>query len=231
MCDECNDHLSGRVLSVLRCQNLDCQSLLAEAPSVLDFLGPDSHKHFTSILEALDELAIPYQLNPFFAGPSGFSKTNFAIGLKTKNGNRVIGEGGHHDQLMHGIVGKPLTSFGFVGSLSTVRQILEEQKVLPTRDVKNDVFLVPLGELASKKSLRLFRDLTNEKISVYDNFGSAGVKNQLKQAEAFKAPIALIMGQKEAMDELVILRDVKSGMQEIISYDKIIDEVKKRLGR
>jgi len=39
------------------------------------------------------------------------------------------------------------------------------------------------------------------------------------------------MGQKEAVDEMVILRDVKSGMQEIISYDKIVQEVKKRLGR
>jgi hypothetical protein len=27
------------------------------------------------------------------------------------------------------------------------------------------------------------------------------------------------------------LRDVKSGMQEIISYDKIVEEVKKRLGK
>ncbi len=33
------------------------------------------------------------------------------------------------------------------------------------------------------------------------------------------------------MEEMVILRDVKSGMQEIISYDKIVSEVKKRLGR
>jgi histidyl-tRNA synthetase len=50
-------------------------------------------------------------------------------------------------------------------------------------------------------------------------------------AESQKAPIALIIGQKEAVEEMVILRDVKSGMQEIISYDKIVEEVKKRLGR
>jgi histidyl-tRNA synthetase len=73
--------------------------------------------------------------------------------------------------------------------------------------------------------------LSGEKVSVYDHFGSAGVKNQLKQAETYHAPIALIMGQKEAMDEMVILRDVRSGMQEVISYDKIVQEVKKRLGR
>jgi histidyl-tRNA synthetase len=66
---------------------------------------------------------------------------------------------------------------------------------------------------------------------VYDHFGTEGVKNQLKAAQDCKAPIALIMGQKEAMDDMVILRDVKSGMQEVFSYDKIIDEVIKRLGK
>lgn len=90
---------------------------------------------------------------------------------------------------------------------------------------------MPLGELAAKKSLRLFRDLTSAQVKVYDQFGDTGVKNQLKLAMDSKTPIALIMGQKEALDEMVILRDVKSGMQEMFSYDKIVNEVKKRLGK
>jgi histidyl-tRNA synthetase len=98
-------------------------------------------------------------------------------------------------------------------------------------ELRNEVFLVPLGELAARKSLRLFQDLTRAEVTVYDNFGTQGVKDQLKAAQASKSPIALIMGQKEALDEMVILRDVKSGMQEVFSYDKIVDEVKKRLGR
>ncbi|MCL5775203.1 MAG: ATP phosphoribosyltransferase regulatory subunit, partial [Patescibacteria group bacterium] len=64
LCDDCNEHLAGRVLNVLRCQNLDCQTSVAEAPAVLDFLEEDSKQHFTNILEALDEMSVPYQLNP-----------------------------------------------------------------------------------------------------------------------------------------------------------------------
>jgi histidyl-tRNA synthetase len=129
------------------------------------------------------------------------------------------------------LCGKNYCCFGFTGSLLEVKKAMEEAKLEVVHEQKSEVFLVPLGELASKKSLRLFRDLVLEKVLVYDNFGDSGVKNQLKAAESFKAPIALIMGQKEAVDEMVILRDVKSGMQEIISYDKIVEEVKKRLGR
>ncbi len=231
LCDNCNEHLQGRVLNVFRCNSLDCQAVVSEAPTILDFLDQDSHKHFTSILEALDELGIPYQLNPLYAGPEGSSKTNVVIKYKYKGETRVLGEGGYHDGLMQNLCGKNYCCFGFSGSLAKIKEILEANKVVVTREQKSDVFLVPLGELASKKSLRLFRDLTGQKILVYDHFGQSGVKNQLKQAENFKAPIALIMGQKEAMDEMVILRDVKSGMQEIISYDKIVEEVKKRLGK
>ena len=231
LCDACNEHLKTRPLNVFRCANLDCQSIVSESPAVLDFLDPKSHKHFTNILEALDELGIPYQLNPLYSGPDGHSKTNFVIKYKNKNSTEVIGEGGYHDSLMQGVGGKNYCCFGFNGSLSKIYEILESSKTMVVKEQLSEVFLVPLGELASKKALKLFRDLIGSKILVYDHFGDAGVKNQLKAAQTFKAPIALIMGQKEAMDEMVILRDVKSGMQEVISYDKIVEEVKKRLGR
>jgi len=231
LCDECNEHLTGRVLNVFRCDNLDCQAIVSEAPTVLDFLDQDSHKHFTSILEALDELSVPYQLNPYYAGPDGHSKTNIVVKAKIKGETEIVGEGGYHEQLMQNLCGKNITCFGFSGSAKKIYDILDLAKTEVSKDLKSDVFLVPLGDLASKRSLRLFRDLTTEKISVYDSFGLSGVKNQLKQAEMYRAPIALIMGQKEAADEMVILRDVKSGMQEVISYDKIVEEVKKRLGK
>lgn len=231
LCDSCSEHLKGRVLNVFRCNNLDCQAVLAEAPTILDYLDPKSHKHFTNILEALDEMGIPYQLNHLYSGPNGHSRTNFVIKQKTKAGQLVLGEGGYHDGLIQNICGKNFCAFGFYGSLQKIYELLAASRVTVSREQASEVFLVPLGELASKKALRLFRDLISNKISVYDHFGDAGVKNQLKAAQTFKAPIALIMGQKEAMDEMVILRDVKSGMQEVISYDKIVEEVKKRLGK
>ncbi|HYF04554.1 MAG TPA: His/Gly/Thr/Pro-type tRNA ligase C-terminal domain-containing protein, partial [Patescibacteria group bacterium] len=75
------------------------------------------------------------------------------------------------------------------------------------------------------------RELLISGITVYNHFGTEGVKNQLKAAEVYKAPVALIMGQKEAQDDMVILRDVKSGMQEMFHYENIVEEVKKRLGK
>lgn len=231
LCDECADHLSNRILNVFRCQNIDCQAAVAEAPTALDFLDQDSNRHFTVLLEALDELAVPYQLSPHLVGPDGWGKTAVALSAKGRGQRVLLAEGGYHDEMAAALTGKRVSCFGLTGSLALARTLVEQSAQPLGREPGSEVFLVPLGELASKKSLRLFRDLTNEQVSVYDHFGTAGVKNQLKLAEASRAPIALIIGQKEAMDDLVILRDVKSGMQEVISSDKIISEVKKRLGK
>jgi histidyl-tRNA synthetase len=223
--------MRGRVLNVLRCNNIDCQLLTAEAPAIVDFLDADARKRFTDILEALDELGLPYQLNQLYIGPEGSSGTNLIFKYKKGNQTVVIGEAAHHELLLKNMAGKAMPAFGFTGSLSALVRAMELSEVEATQVINSEVFLVPLGELASKRSLRLFRDLIAVNIRVYDHFGTVGVKNQLKQAEDCKAPIALIMGQKEAMDDMVILRDVKSGMQEVFSYDKIITEVKKRLER
>lgn len=231
LCDNCNNDIRGRVLNVLRCENLDCQLTTAEAPAIVDFMDNDARKRFTDTLEALDELGLPYQLNQLYVGAEGSTGTSLIVKFKKGNHTIVIGEAAHHDILLKNIAGKASPAFGFTGSLSGLAKSMELAEVETKPDTKSEVFLVPLGELASKRSLKLFRDLIAVDVRVHDHFGTVGVKNQLKQAEECKAPIALIMGQKEAMDDMVILRDVKSGMQEVFSYDKIIVEVKKRLER
>lgn len=233
LCDACADNLQDHPLAVLRCQNLDCQSLLSEAPTILDYLDEASRKHFTNLLEALEELQIPYQLNPLLAGMEGASGTIAVLKLKLDGRALVVAQAEGHTNLVQKLGGKNVHAFGLHGSFLQLHQALIERgavaKATPKRPA--EVYLVPLGELAAKRSLRLFRDLVEGGMTVFDYFGYVGVKNQLKAAQEAGSPVALIMGQKEAVDEVVILRDVKSGMQEVFSYDKIVDEVRKRLGR
>lgn len=233
LCDVCADNISDNPLVVLRCVQIDCQSVCAEAPTILDYLDEASRKHFTNLLEALEELQIPYQLSPLLAGMDGAVGTMVSLKLVMGGHATVVAQAEGHAGLLSRLGGKPIHSFGLRVSLLKVREVLVERGIVPElRALKvPEVYLVPLGELAAKRSLRLFRDLTEAGVTVFDYFGYAGVKNQLKAAGEAASPIALIMGQKEAVDEVVILRDVKSGMQEAFSYDKIVTEVKKRLGR
>ena len=57
------------------------------------------------------------------------------------------------------------------------------------------------------------------------------LKSQLRQANRLNVNIVLIMGQREALDETVILKDMESGSQEVITFKKVIADVKKRIAK
>jgi histidyl-tRNA synthetase len=233
LCNECVAAIEEYPMQVFRCKNLECRTVAAEAPQIVDFLSEECHKHFTHVLEGLDELGVGYSLNPMLVGKQGTSRTIFSMKYKDETNEYFVGEGAYHEEMLKDLTGKNIACFGFTGYMEVLHKAVQNIKVDETvlGEIKSEVYLAPLGDLASKKALRLFSELWDAQISVHDHFGDGGVKNQLKMAEGQRAMIALIIGQKEAMDEMVILRDVKSGMQEVFRYDQIIDEVKKRLGR
>ena len=51
----------------------------------------------------------------------------------------------------------------------------------------------------------------------------------MRQADQMKIDLVLIIGQREALDETVIFKDMKSGSQETVSFEKAVLYVKKRL--
>ena len=238
LCNDCVAAIEEFPMQVFRCNNLECKTVATDAQQSVDFLDTACHKHLTNVLEGLDELGIMYALNPMLAGKKGTSKTTFAFKhtetTPTGTVDRFLGEGAYHDQIYKELTGKNVVCFGFHSNIESLQKAVKEQKqeqIETLAAAKAEVFLAPLGDLASKKAIKLFSELWDAQVSVHDHFGGEGVKNQLKLAEGSKAMIALIIGQKEAMDDMVILRDVKSGMQEVFRYDQIIEEVKKRLGK
>jgi histidyl-tRNA synthetase len=231
LCNDCVASLEEYPLQIFRCKNLECQTVASEAPQIVDALDEPSRKHFTHVLEGMDELGVPYALNPMLVGRPGSSGVVFGVKHKDEQHEYFLGEGANHAEIYRSISSKSVNTFGFSGSVEVLCHAAQNGGLDITKDHRPEVFLVPLGDLASKKSLRLFSELWDAEVVVHHHFGDNGVKNQLKHAEESKAMIALIIGQKEAIDETVILRDVKSGMQEIFQYERIIEEVKKRLGR
>jgi histidyl-tRNA synthetase len=231
LCENCVELIDTHPLQILACNNLSCSTVAAEAPVIMDFLCEACRRHFIGVLEGLDELNLAYNLNQKVIGKPWSRKTVFEVRSKGENSEITLGFGGHADDLIQSLGGTPASALGFVGTVEGVLAALDQLGVKFASKHKADVFLVPLGELAAKKTLRLFTDLWNNNIVASEFIGPGSIKTQLKLAESNKVAIALIIGQKEAREGTVILRDVKSGMQELFTAERIIEEVKKRLGK
>ena len=91
------------------------------------------------------------------------------------------------------------------------------------------MFFIAIGDHAKKASGRLLAMLRDNGVGAIEALGKKSLRVQLKAAERMKVPVSLLLGQKEAFEEMVIIRDMRTGAQETVTMKKMIETVKKKM--
>ncbi|MBU1759183.1 histidine--tRNA ligase, partial [Patescibacteria group bacterium] len=139
ICDECKRRLQKNPLRLLDCKEEGCQEVRAEAPMIVDWLDEDSKNHFMQVLEFLDEIEVPYVLNPHLVrGLDYYNRTVFEVYLAKEDNGRsqsALGGGGRYDGLIELLGGREGTpGCGFAVGMERVVAALREQEVsIPVR--------------------------------------------------------------------------------------------------
>ncbi len=83
LCEDCKKRMIKNPLRLLDCKEESCRPLREEAPQIVDWLSESSKKFFMELLEDLDELQIPYALDPFLVrGLDYYTHTVFELYAK-----------------------------------------------------------------------------------------------------------------------------------------------------
>ena len=141
----------------------------------------------------------------------------------------AIASGGRYDLLIKNLGGQNAPAVGLAVGVDRVLDVVKRQGVEPKEPKEPRVFLVQLGDIAKKKAFSLIEEFRKANIPMREALGRDSIGAQLKLANKFGADLTVIVGQKEAIDGVAIIRDMKSGSQEIVAGDKLIKEIKKRL--
>ncbi|OGZ33414.1 MAG: histidine--tRNA ligase [Candidatus Portnoybacteria bacterium RBG_19FT_COMBO_36_7] len=245
ICPDCQKRIKINPLRLLDCKEEKCQPIKTDAPLPLDYLCHGCHNHFKSVLEFLDELDIPYFLNhQLVRGLDYYTKTVFEVWPESDSVQSPekeeaqeikepisLGGGGRYDNLVKMLGGKVTPSAGFAAGIERIIYLMKEQGVkLPSKS-NAKVFLVQLGELGQRKSMKLFEELHKAEIKVAESLSKPSIKSQLRIADKLGVKFSLILGQQEALDSSVIIRDMQSGVQETVPKEKVVNELKKRLAK
>lgn len=225
------DVIEKNPLKIFDSKDEKCIEICSQAPKIIDHLDKESRDHFKSLLEYLDELELPYVINPTLVrGLDYYNRTVFEIYSTDEEGKRhALGGGGRYDYLAENLDGEFTPAIGL--GLGMDRLVLE-MKRLKAKEYQMPrprVFLAQLGDLAKKKSLKIFAEIEKAGILVAESFGRGALKSQLIQATKLGVDVTLIIGQKEAIDGTIILKDMLTGTQETIIKEKIVIELKKHL--
>lgn len=232
LCMDCKKRLKSNPLRILDCKEEKCNQVVYQAPKTIDHLCDDCKSHFTSLLECLDEIEVTYDINPrLVRGLDYYTKTVFEIWASSseEDSRSALGGGGRYDYLVENLGGHAAPAIGFAQGIDRIVAKMKEAGVKAYYPPSARVYLAQLGELAKRKSLKIFEELEKSGIMVAESFGKGGLKSQLRQANQLGVDVVLILGQKEALDETVILKDMKSGSQEVVTFKKAVSQVKKKL--
>jgi histidyl-tRNA synthetase len=232
LCSDCKRRLRENPLRILDCKEEKCQPVISHAPQMVDHLCEECHKHFREVLEFLDELELPYHLNPHLVrGLDYYTKTVFEIYEDSEEGRRVgaLVGGGRYDNLVKILGGKDTPACGGASGIERIISLMKQKGIEFPPPVFPKIFLAQLGNLAKRKSLKLLEDFRKAKILIAESFGRDSLKAQLSRANKIGVKYTLILGQKEALEGTIIIRDMATGKQEIVKLDKVVGEVKKRL--
>ncbi|HOX61118.1 MAG TPA: histidine--tRNA ligase [Candidatus Magasanikbacteria bacterium] len=237
LCEECKKRLLKNPLRVLDCKNEQCQSTIEESPQIVDSLSESSRNFFMKVIEYLDDLSVPYVLrHTLVRGLDYYTDTVFEFyEEETGEGSAqsALGGGGRYDGLVEELGGRPTPGCGFALGLERVayaiKRNLDKEVKTDVKAKNNQVYFAQLGEQARRRALYLIEDLRHAGTVTYHNLSKTSLKNQLELANKYECPYTLILGQKEVQDGTIIIRDMESGIQEIVDQKKLKSILDKKI--
>jgi histidyl-tRNA synthetase len=231
LCPTCKKRLKSNPLRVLDCKEDKCQKVTANAPQLLDHLCEECKDHFKKVLEHLDDLEIPYILNPYLVrGLDYYTKTVFEIISQSGPEGRqnALAGGGRYDDLLKMIGKKDIPACGGAIGVERVIALMKDNnfKITP---IIPQIFIAQLGDKAKTQTLKLMEALRKMNIVAEAHLSKDSLTNQLKIANKLNVKFAVIIGEEEVLSKSVIIRDMQNGTQTSSSFDSAAEKIKKRL--
>jgi histidyl-tRNA synthetase len=225
------ERLGGNPLRVLDSKERATKKVIAGAPKILDYLSEASLAHFNAVKEYLDALKIKYEINDqLVRGLDYYTHTVFEFFGEREGAQSSLGGGGRYNHLVEELGGKFTPAAGFGIGVERVLIELEAEGVAIPDFKTVSVYVASLGEPARLGAFQLIERLLDGGVGAVGAVDKDGIGSQLDRANKLGVPFAIIIGQKEIQEETVILRDMKSGAQEMIPLKTVVKEMQHRFG-
>ena len=208
--------LDTNPLRILDSKNPALRAVIAEAPSLLDHLDPESQTHFAELRALLDAAGIAYQINPrLVRGLDYYCKTVFEWVTDTLGAQGTICAGGRYDGLIEQLGGQAVPGVGFALGLERLVAMLAAAGQ-PAAEPAPHAYLIAVGDAAQRHGLALaerLRDLSPD-LRLRMNCGGGGFKPQFRRADASGARFALILGEAEVAAGTVAIKPLRAAETE-----------------
>jgi histidyl-tRNA synthetase len=190
------------------------QALLAEAPTIGDFLSQEASAHLGAVEEGLASLGIPYEIDErLVRGLDYYTMTVFEAKSGALGAQDTVGAGGRYNGLIAELGGPDLAGIGFGSGVERILLAAASHEAPSSLGV----FFIILAPAARPLAMKLASSLRAEGIACDLDYAGRSAKGQFRQADRSGAAYAAILGEDELARGVCTVRDMSSGEERVVN--------------
>ncbi len=223
LCGDCQRRLDVNPLRLLDCKR-DARFVDA-APLLSDHLSDSSREYFDAVCAHLDDAGVPYTRNQrLVRGLDYYAHTAFEFWHRSLAGaQNALGGGGRYDGLAQELGFAATPGVGYALGVERLLKVAAEQGVAPGPQPPAQLMILTATS-APAEARRLAEQLRN-RTSVILDVSDRRLDKKLRDAGRLKALLALLVG----LDEGLVLRNLRTGDQQRVTEDGVLDAVSAEL--
>lgn len=233
LCAQCNIRKDHNLLRIFDCKEISCQKIYENAPKTTDNLCQICAEEWKFLQNTLSLLSISFMHNPLLVrGLDYYTKTVFEFSSQYGLGAQsAFGGGGRYDQLATVLGSK--TAYGAIGAAFGIERLLlvlepykehfqeKEQQLVGIIPYKKEQFLISYLIADQLRAAGVAAEILFE----------GSIKSRLRRADKNKVSHLIFIGPDEIQKQTVTLKDMKTGVQEIVVQNKIVEKFKQKRGK
>jgi len=211
LCENCQRRIDANALRALDCKSAHCIEATGDGPSIVDHICDECRIHFEAVMGHLAQSGVEPVVNPrMVRGLDYYSKTTFEITGKGLGAQNTVAAGGRYDGLVKELGGPETPCFGFAIGVERLALLLDGHC-----STQSPLIFVALlgGDEIADRGRGIIRHLREGGFAVERDYGSGGLKAQMKRAHKVGASYVIIVGEDEIARGVVAVKDMKSGEQ------------------
>lgn len=151
----------------------------------------------------------------------------FEINDTNPANKRALFGGGRYDNLTELFGGDPIPAVGFGMGDVTIRDWLQTRNLVPEYKPKTDLYICTLTKEFQGYADKLAQSLREKGLNVAVNLTGKKIGDQIKNADKMKIPYIICIGENEMKSGEFKLKNLKTGMEEVVKKDTVVKAIKK----
>mgnify|MGYP000008805852 CR=1 FL=1 len=206
--------LERNPLRILDSKDEGDRAIIADAPRLNDSLNEASRTFFDDVCTGLDDLGIPYEINPkLVRGLDYYCHTAFEFTTNELGAQGTVLAGGRYDGLSKQMGGPEAPGVGWAAGVERLSLLVDEGEAVP-----GPIAVIPMGDAAQRFAMTLTQKLRGKGFSVELGY-SGNLGKRMKRADKLGACAAILIGDDELNRGSGTVRDMVTGEQSEVSWD------------